>query len=55
MSAVNHVYLSATTFDHTQLCHNWLCHVLPQLRMLELDVGKGHQVHKLMCASVQGL
>ena len=35
-------------FDHTQLCH-----VLPQLRMLELSVGKGCQIRKLMYACAQ--
>ena len=32
-------------FDHAQLCH-----VLPQPHMLELSIGKGHQIHKLMYA-----
>ena len=49
MSTINRMYLSATPFDHTQLCH-----VLPQLCMLELDIGEGRQIHKLMYASVQG-
>ena len=44
------MYLSATPFNHTQLCH-----VLPQLRMLKLDIGKGRQVYKFMHASVLGL
>ena len=43
------MYPSAMPFDHTQLCH-----VLPQPRMLELDVGKGPIVHKLTYAFVQG-
>ena len=38
-SAINRVFISATSFDHTQLCH-----VLPQSRMLELSAGKGRQV-----------
>ena len=46
MNAINRVFLLATSFDHTQLCH-----VLPQLCMLKLSVGKGHQVHKLIHVS----
>ena len=34
MSTINHMFLFAMPFDHTQLCH-----VLPQLRMLELSIG----------------
>ena len=44
-STITHVFLSATPFDHTQLCH-----VLLQLRMLELCIGKGRCVHKLRYA-----
>ena len=40
MSTINHVFLSVTPFDHTQLRH-----VLLQLRMLKLNAGKGRQVH----------
>ena len=45
MSAINHVFLSATPFNRNQLCH-----VFPQLCMLELSVDKDCQVHKLMYA-----
>ena len=44
-SIINSMFLSATPFDHTQICH-----VLPQLHMLELSVGKGRQVPKLIYA-----
>ena len=30
--------------------HTWLRHVLPQLQMLKLSIGKGRHVHKLMSA-----
>ena len=41
-SAINRVFLSATPFDHTQLCH-----VLPQPCMLRLSIGKGRQLTEL--------
>ena len=37
------VFLLDMPFNYTQLCH-----VLPQLHMLELSIGKGRQIHKLM-------
>ena len=40
-STANRVFLSATPFHHTRLCH-----VLPQLCMLEFSIGKGRQVCK---------
>ena len=39
-SAINHVFLSAMPFDHTQLCH-----VQSHLHILKLNTGKGRQVH----------
>ena len=39
-SAINYMFLLATPFDHTQLCH-----VLLQLCMLKLNAGKGCQFH----------
>ena len=41
MSAINCAIISATPINHT-----WQDHVLIQLRMLELSVGKDHQQHK---------
>lgn len=43
-STTNYMFLLATLFDYTQLFH-----VLLQLHMHKLCVGKAHQFHKLMC------
>ena len=48
LSFLNHAYLSAMPFHHTQLYRE-----LPQPRMFELGVGKGRHVHKLIYASIQ--
>ena len=37
-------------FDHM---HTQLCHVLPQLHMLEFIIGKGRQAHKLRLSDMQ--
>ena len=43
-------FCSATPIDHTQVCH-----MLLQLRMLELIIGKGHQVIKVQAICRGGL